>query len=85
MGDEGESRIGLVIANRAAEAVEGVAKVAEGVASGSIGPQHLSQHLAGVRPVRFHGQIGQQCAHLDRLEPRNRLVVQDHLEGAQEV
>ncbi len=83
-GDEQEGRFRRAVADHPAQVGEGVAQVAEGVSVRPIGPQQSGQHLAAVRPIRFHGQISQQCPDFVGFETGDGLPIQRHLERSQQ-
>jgi hypothetical protein len=75
-GDEQEGGLCRAVADDLAEVVEGVAQVAEGVPVGPLGPQQPGQDIAAVRPVGFHGQVGQQRPDFGGFKGGDRFPIQ---------
>jgi len=77
-------RVGIAIADRFAQAGERVPKIGVRRAIRQIGPQQASQRLAGMWPVGFYRQVGQERACLVRLETNDGLPVHRSQEGTEQ-
>lgn len=75
-GGQQEGGLCRAVADDLAEVVEGVAQVAEGIPVGPLGPQQPGQCLAAVRPVGFHGQVGQQRPDFHGFKVGDRFPIQ---------
>ena len=60
--------LGPLVAERLAQIGERLTQVVAGIVIGLIGPQQPRQRIARVRASGFERQVGQQRAHLLRLE-----------------
>ncbi len=69
---------------RRAQVVERLAQAAPGVGRFVLRPEQAGEALAGVRRAAAGRQVGEQAAHLLRLEAEQRAVVDAHLEAAEQ-
>ncbi len=69
-----------MVANRPAQAKEGLPQVVPGDLLGALGPQQTDQGLSSVRAVRFYRQIDQQRTNLVRFQHRDRRIVYQDLQ-----
>ncbi len=83
-GDEEEGRIGLRVANGAAQAVEGLAEGVQGVGLGLFGPEEGGEGRPREGGAGVHRQVGQQRAGRVGFKIGNRFTAPGDLKSPQE-